>query len=380
MPFPLMTVFSKASARLLVLASALALTVPVSAQTDPRVVVEVGAIAQDYPTGTDLTVSELTIPVRAAVAVIPGVEVSARTAYASVSGDGLESLSGIGDTQLGANVRRPVGGGLVDLSLMVSLPTGQTALSEDQFATASVLALDDYAFALPTFGQGTVIAPGLTLAIPVGSGLALGVGASYSMASGYTPFADASSTYTPADETILTGGLDASLGGASRFTLEGSYVLYGQDTFGDETFSPGDKVAGRMRLALGSGAVRGSFLARYRQVGDGTIGTPLRPVTYLRPNQGQLALGLSFVQPMFDIGVSSGLRYYGSIEDAVDNPFESSLSGQQVLLDLTASPTVQIGDMASLMGSFTYTMGVAESAGASPFTGYRAGAGLRVSL
>jgi len=367
-------------ARILAVALALAMGLSASAQTDPRVVVEVGAIAQDYPTGTDLTVSELTIPVRASVAVIPGVEVSARTAYGSVSGDGLESLSGLGDTQLGANWRRPVGGGLVDVSLMLSLPTGQTALSEEQFATASILALDDYAFALPTFGQGMVFAPGLTIAVPVGSGLALGAGVSYSMSSDYTPFADASSTYTPADETILTGGLDASLGGESRFTLEGSYVLYGDDTFEGETFSPGDKVAGRMRLALGSDAVRGSFLARYRQVGDGTIGTPLRPVTYLRPNQAQVALGLSFVQPMFDVGVSSGVRFYGSFSDIEDASRETALSGQQVLLDFTASPTVQVSPNAKLVGSFTYTMGVGEEFGASPFTGTRAGVGARVSL
>lgn len=375
-----MPVSLKTRARHLPLVLALAMGFSASAQTDPRVTVNVGAIAQDYPTGTDQTIRELTIPIRAAVAVMPGIEVSARTAYGSVTGDGLADLSGLGDTQLGANVRRPVGGGLVDLSLMVNLPTGQTTLSEEQFATATTLALDDYVFALPTFGQGMVVAPGLTLAVPVGSGLALGVGAAYSISSAYTPFEGATSTYAPADETILTGGMDASLGGASRFTLEGSYVLYGDDTYADETFSPGDKVAGRMRLALGSGAVRGSFLARYRQVGDGSIGTPLRPVTYLRPNQAQVALGLSFVQPMFDVGVSSGVRYYGSFSDIEDAPREIALADQQVLLDLTASPTVQVGANATLMGSFTYTMGLGEEFGAAPFTGTRASVGLQVRL
>ncbi|MEO0556835.1 MAG: hypothetical protein AAF170_01495 [Bacteroidota bacterium] len=373
-----MPVSVTASIRTFLLASALALSA--SAQPAPRVVVEVGAIAQDYPTGTDQTIRELTIPVRASAAVISGLDVSVRTAYASVSGDDLESLSGIGDTQLGANYRRPVGGGLVDLSLMLSLPTGQTSLSDEQFATASVLALDDYAFALPSFGQGMVLTPGLTIAVPVGSGLALGAGVAYSMSSDYTPFADLTSAYTPADETILTGGLDASLGGESRFTLEGSYVLYGNDTFEGETFSPGDKVAGRLRLALGSGAVRGSFLARYRQVGDGTIGSPVRPVTYLRPNQAHVALGLSFVQPMFDIGISSGVRYYGAFADFEDASRETALAGQRLLLDLTASPTVQVSPTAKLIGSFTYTLGLGEEFGAEPFTGSRASAGVQVGL
>lgn len=357
------------------------LALPARTQPDPRAVVEVGAVAQSYPNGDDATISELTIPVHAAVMAVPGyLELSVRTAYGSVSGDGLESLSGLSDTQVGANVRRPVGGGLVDLSLTASLPTGQSALTEEQFATASVLALDDYAFALPSLGQGLVIAPGLTIAMPVGSGLALGVGASYTLSSAYTPFVDGGE-YTPADETILTAGLDASLGGASRFTLEGSYVTYGQDTFGDETFSPGDKLAGRLRLALGSGAVRGSFLARYRQVGDGTIGAPVRPVTYLRPNQAQIALGLTFVQPAFEVGVSSGVRYYGSFDDAANAAnFESSLSGQQVLLDLAASPSVQVGANARLTGTFTYSLGIAETAGASPFSGFRAGGGVRVGI
>lgn len=368
------------SAGLLGLALAM-LALPARAQTDPRAVVEVGAVAQSYPNGDNATVSELTIPLRASVMAVPGIlELSARTAYGSVSGDGLESLSGLGDTQVGANVRRPVGGGLVDLSFTASLPTGQTSLSDDQFATASVLALDDYAFALPSLGQGMVIVPGLTVAVPVGSGLALGVGASYSMPSAYTPFDDGNS-YAPADETILTAGFDASLGGASRFTLEGSYVMYGQDTFGTETFSPGDKIAGRLRLALGSGAVRGSFLARYRQVGDGTIGTPIRPVAFIRPNQAQVALGLTFVQPTVEVGVSSGLRYYGSFEDAADAAnFESSLSGQQVLLDLAASPSVRVGPNTQVTGTFTYTLGIAEIAGAAPFSGFRAGGGVRVGI
>lgn len=376
-----MPVFLKATLRCISLAVVLTAAVSASAQPGPRAVVEIGAVVQDYTTGGDQGISELTIPLRGSVSVMQGIELSARTAYGSVNSDGLESLSGFGDTQLGANVRRPVGAGIVDLSMMVNLPTGQTSLTEDQFTTASALALDDYAFALPTLGQGMSIVPGLTLAVPVGDGLALGVGAAYSMFSDFTPFVDDTSAYAPADETILTAGVDVSLGGASRFTLEGSYVLYGDDTYRGETFSPGDKVAGRMRLALGSGAVRGSFLARYRQVGDGTIGTPVRPVSYLRPNQAQLALGLEFVQPQFEVGLTSGLRYYGSIEDASEAPdFESGLTGQQVLLDLGVSPSAQVSTNAKLVSSFTYTLDIGAAAGTSSFTGYRAGAGIRVSI
>ncbi|MEM1044421.1 MAG: hypothetical protein AAGI91_17565, partial [Bacteroidota bacterium] len=177
--------------------------------------------------------------------------------------------------------------------------------------------------------------------------------------------------------TVLTAGLDASLGGASTFTLEGSYVLYGDDTFGETTFSPGNKATGTMRLALRGRLARGELLARYRQVFDGTI--EARPVGYIRPSQAQVVLGLGFGPESASLGVSAGARYYGSIDPDADDGIElvSFLADQQVLLDLGAAPTIGLGESAELFGSFTYTVGLTEAIGGETLTGFRASGGIR---
>ncbi len=256
-----------------------------SAQTEPRVVVDAGFVSQSYSTGDTQSVSEATVPLSVAVGVGRGLTVSLRTVYASVSGDGLESLSGLGDTQVGVGFQQPLGLALVDVTLGASLPTGQTALTDAQFATSASLAVDDYAFALPTLGQGAVVSPSVALAVPMGAGAAFGIGAAYSARSSYTLFDADTSSYAPAGETILTVGLDASVSATSTFTLEGSYVLYGDDSYRGETFSPGDKASATMRIESGGRLVRTRLLARYRHVFDGAVGAAARPVSYRRPSQ-----------------------------------------------------------------------------------------------
>ena len=354
-----------------------------SAQTAPRVVVDAGFVSQTYSTGDEQSVSQLSVPVTLGGRLAPGVTASLRTVYASVSGDDLESLSGLGDTQLGIGYQRPLGQAIVDLSLTASLPTGQTALTEDQFATSALLAVDDFAFALPTFGQGSVVSPGLAIAVPVGTGLALGAGVAYASRSPYTLFESDTSSYAPANETILSVGLDAGSETAS-FTLEGSYVVYGEDGYRGETFSPGDKAAAMMRIAVGGSMVRSQLMARYRQVFDGTLGAAERPVTYLRPSQAQVALGLGFGPEDLEVAFSVGARYYGSIEalsdDASSGDVAGALAEQQVLLDLGVTPTVAIGPNARIRGGFTYPLGLIEPDAASALTGYRVGGSLRVGV
>ena len=354
------------------------------AQPAPRVVVEAGGVSQSYSTGDERSLSQFTLPVSAAAEVTPGVTLGLRAVYASVSGDGLEGMSGLGDTQLSVGYRRALGDAVVDLTLASSLPTGQTGLTDAQFATTAALAIDDYAFALPTLGQGAVISPGVAIAIPAGDAVAIGFGAAYSARSSYTLFADDTSAYAPGDETILTAALQTG-SGASSFKLEGSYVLYGDDGYRGQTFSPGDKAAATLRLTLGGRYVRSQIQARYRHVFDGTVGTAERAVSYLRPSQAQLGLGLGVGPPETEVMLTAGARYYGSISDVagavtVVEEVAGVLAEQQVLLDLGVAPTIALGPSARLRGQFVYTLGVAEAAGASPLTGYRAGASVRVGF
>ncbi len=351
------------------------------AAAQPAITVDASAVVQSYETGPDRSVSEVAVPILVVAEVMDGLSLSARAVYASVEGDGLSSLSGLGDTQLGVSYSRPVGAALIDLSLLSSLPTGQTALADDEFATAAALALDDFAFALPSFGQGATFAPALAIAVPSGENMALGIGAAYATHGGYTLFAADSSTYSPADEIILTTGVDIGLGGLSSFAIEGSYVLYGDDDYAGQSFSPGDKIAGTMRLTLDGGAARAQLLARYRHVFDGVVPASGRPVAYRRPQQAQLALSLGFGPRTAEVAVTGGARYYGTVSTP-ENGIElaSFLAEQQVLLDVGGTAAVEVSPGITLHAGGTYTQGLLEAVGGQTLTGYRFSGGLRLAL
>jgi hypothetical protein len=373
--------------RLAVLASTFALAASGSAQTSPAApptltgVVQAGASVQRYSAGDDQAVRETSAPFGAAVRHRSGLGLSIRGVYASAGGDGLETLGGLADVQLGASYRRRLGGGAVEATLGASLPGRGSTLTDNEFATAAAIAFDDYAFDVPTLGQGATVSPGLTVVVPAGPRLALGAGAAYYVRSPFVPFAGDDVEYSPADETVLTGGLDAQIGGASTFALDVSFVTYGDDEFDGRTFSPGDRLAGTARWAWGGGLVRGRFLARYRHVFDGHVADDTEPVVYQRPSHAVVAAGLQLVQDGTGVELTAGARYYGVIRGAETTLDVLNVLGeQQVLVDLGVAPTVAVTRGARVRGVFTYTIGVAEAAGAPSLSGFRAGGGLDVEF
>ncbi|GAB5536909.1 MAG: hypothetical protein Rubg2KO_31580 [Rubricoccaceae bacterium] len=355
-----------------------------TAQTAPPVIVDVSAIGQSYTTD-DGTITQVTVPLRASFQIARNVSMNVRTAFATASGDGLEPLSGLTDTQVGTRFSGTVGKGIVDVSLSASLPTGQTALSLDQLATASTLSLDDYAFATPSFGRGAVLAPGISVALPVSQTAAVGMGAVYSISSEYTLVQSDEAAYMPGNELLLTAGLDATLGRIGLVTVEGSYVQYGDDSYREATYSPGGALGGTVRLALGTGPIRTRLLASARRVTDGTLSVPSTrfqaTIPYTRPTQNTLALGVDVVQPGFDVGLTGGFRTYASeAEPQSDTAPVAALANEQVLLDIGIAPSFRLSSTARLRGAVTYTRAVGEEAEDAPFSGMRASAGLRIGL
>ena len=371
---------------LVLLFSLLGLASPLaSAQRAPLVLLDASAIAQSYTTG-DGTVAQVTLPLAASVRISKAIEVAYRTAFATASGDDLEMVSGLTDTQIGARFSQPIGGGIVDLSLTASLPTGQTALTLTELATASTLSLDDYAFATPSFGRGTVLLPGVSVALPLSETAAVGVGAVYSIASDYTLVALDPASYGPGNEMLLTAGLDAALGRAGLVSIEGSYTRYGDDTYREATYSPGSKLGGAVRLSLGTGTLRTRMLASVRRVTNGTFRVPeaaLRVnVPYTRPTQGVLAFGIDSVQPRFDVSLTGRLRYYGSedSESTSETAPIAALADQQVLLDAGIASSLRLSPTLRLRGGFTTTRAIGEDAEELPFSGTRVRVGLRVGF
>ena len=355
------------------------------AQSAPSVIVDASAIAQSYTTD-DGTVTQTTVPLRASFQLARNVQMNVRTAFATAEGDDLEAISGVTDTQFGARLSGSIGKGIVDLSMTASLPTGQTALSIEQLVTASTLSLDDYAFATPSFGRGTVLAPGASVAFPISETAAVGLGAVYSIASGYTLVAFDGVDYMPGNELLLTAGLDAALGRSGLVTVEGSYVSYGEDSYREATYSPGGNLGGAVRLALGTGTVRTRWLASVRRVTEGTFTVPSArfqaTVPYTRPTQSTLAVGVDWVRPGFDLGLTGGIRTYGSddSETTSETAPVSALADQQVLLDVGLAPSLRLSPTARLRGAVTYTLAVGDEAEDAPLSGTRASVGLRMGF
>jgi hypothetical protein len=273
----------------------------------------------------------------------------------------------------------------MDVSLGASLPTGKTGLSPLQLATASTLSLDDYAFATPSFGRGLVLSPGVSIALPLSETAAFGMGTVYSIASEYTLVESDDAQYAPGNELLLTAGIDATLGRTSMMTVEGSYVVYGDDAYREATYSPGGTLGGAVRLSIGGGTLRTRMLASVRRVSDGRFAVPRAlfraDVPYTRPTQGTLALSVDVVRPAFDVGLTGGLRTYASDAESPSGTAPvSALADQQVLLDVGIAPSLRLSPTARLRGALTTTRAIGREAEDAPFSGVRASMGLRVGF
>lgn len=346
---------------------------------------DLGTVVQSFTTGEGEAVQQVSVPLRASVRHRSGVGASLRGAFVRAQGDALRELSGLADVQLGASYLRRMNGAAVELSLGATVPTGAATLTPDEFATATVIAIDDYAFDVSTLGQGAAVTPGIAAVVAAGPRLALGAGAAYRVRGSYQPFAGDTVAYAPADELVLSGGLDAQIGRASTVALDVSVIRFGDDAFGGRTYRPGNRVAATMRWAWGAGLVRGRLLMRYRHIFDGEV--PLaataagRAVVDPRPSHAVLAGGLQIVQSGVGVELIAGARYYGIIETPSEPlAILDVLGKQQVLVDLGLSPAVTLSPGVDVRGTFVYTFGVAEAAGAPPLRGFRAGGGLSVRL
>lgn len=350
-----------------------------------RGTVEAGVVVQRYSAGADRTVRETSAPFGVLVRHTSGVGAYVRGLYAAAGGDGLGALSGIADVQGGVSYRRRLGGMVAEASLAASAPGRSAALTDAEFATATTLAFDDYAFETPTLGQGATVSPSVTVVVSGGRGVALGAGAAYYARSAFTPFVGdtassaAPAEYSPADELVLTAGLTAQTGRASTVAIDATLVSYGDDAFDGVTFSPGNRLSGTLRWAMGGGPVRGRVLAHYRHVFDGAVGA--RTVVYQRPEHAMLTAGIGVYRGRSGVEVTAGARYFGVFQQAGTTLDVLNVLGeQQLLVDVGAAPTVEVMPGVALSGAFTYSFGVIEAVGASPLSGFRAGAGLRATF
>ena len=167
------------------------------------------------------------------------IRLSVQGGYAS--SDAMQNkIDGISDVQLSLNYKFRKLNTALDLG--VNLPTGKEGINPDYFSSSILLAQDVFNMKLPLLGQGTNIFVGLTWAKAISDFIVVGLGTSYQIKGEYYPIADRSILYKPANELLLTAGLDFRF--SSTATLSGDIIeiFYGKDEINNGiSFSAGTK-------------------------------------------------------------------------------------------------------------------------------------------
>ncbi len=312
----------------------------------------------------DTSISEVSVPLSLYLPLGKSLSVSLRSNYATVSGDDLATTSGIGDVQVTTSYFQPLGAASLVASLGLNATTGASALSFEEFRTATLASQTVYDLRVPTFGQGIRIAPALTLAFPAGDRAALGVGLAYHYRGPYEPLRDVGDQYDPGEEILLTAGADVQLGEASAASVDLSVGLNGQDTWRGLTYEPGTSFAATVQYLLGLGFHQVRAVARYHARGEGAVPEAAVPAGAVVPTQLQFFVdGRYEVNPEVRVGALARVRTYG----------ESVLFPErQTLFDLGLAPEWSASDRVAVVGRFVYTLG--------GFSGLTVGGGVRAAF
>ncbi len=305
-----------------------------------------------YFEDTDRGITEWSVPLRATIPLREDLQLSLRGSFASATGDGLATVSGLSDAQASLSYVRPVGDGSVILSAGVNAPTGKQELTLSEFATATLLSQNFFDFRVPGFGQGLGLATGATWAVPVGEDVVLGLGGSFRYQGGYTPVEGMTEDYTPGNEVLITGGLDYRLSRTSALSGDVSFTIYGTDQLGDvDRFEAGNRFAAAVQYRRDQGYSTLRVLARYEGREKSTlpaVGTGSAQELQLLPSEGAVrGVFTTRLGETADLEVWAGGRMFGET-DAFD---------QKVLAVIGLMPQWAASDQLTLAPRIAYTGG-----------------------
>lgn len=291
-----------------------------------------------------------------------------RINHAATSGNGLTSADGLTDAQASLAYTRDVRRARLLVSFTVNLPSGKQHFTPDEFRTVSLVALNEYGFQIPSFGQGIGLTPAVTLALPLSEDVVAGFGAVYQYRGSYEPLADMTDTYNPGNEVLLTGGLDVRLGPTTTLATDLSFAVYGTDRLGTrEVFASGSKTSLSARLRHTPGRREVWVMAVYRSRAknslavDGVLVTEVEKTT---PDQLEVIGRYQFpLHPRFYLGVRVEASYFEA------RPYrrqETVRVGAGLVPEVIASRSVRIPMR------FTYLTG--------DLSGFDIGIGLRLRM
>lgn len=329
--------------------------------------VALSAVYQRFDDG-DQVLEEVSAPLVVQVPLGSQGGLSLMTGAAAANGDAYEGLTGLTDVQVGLSYRQPIGSGSLVASLGANLPSGKRELSPEEFATSVALSQNFYNFAQPGFGQGFSVAPGLTLAYPIGDLLVVGGGVSYQYKSGYTPVTTMPGGYEPGDELTVTGGADVRLGTTTALSGDVAFTRYGADELdGAEFYQAGNRVAVSLQFLSHRGYDTFHVYARYSSRGRGQVPLPgggLVTETHRAvPSYGR-------VHALYRLRTSE-TTYLGMLLQG--RMYEETMAySSKTLVDVGVRPELRITREVSLVSRFIYTAG--------SFNGFTAGMGIAAEM
>ena len=312
--------------------------------------VRTGAVFQQYA-DQDRRLSQVSFPVSAFIPFTRNLAFSLYTNPAMISGEAVESLSGMSDAQAALSYYQPIGQGSIVVSFSTNVPSGKRELTQDEFATTALVSQDFYSFYVPVFGQGLNLSPGITIAYPFGENVVGGVGFAYQLKGSYKPVIDMADSFTPGDEVMITGGLDFKLAESWALSTNVSYVIYQADELGaTSVFESGDQAIIALQLLGNMESNQARVVARYRTkaksqlpAGDLIVAAP-RTI----PEQFQ-------VMGHYTLSIQENLR--ASIIGRVRHYQATDFFNEKTLFDLGASPEIAFSPAVSAVMRFVYTFG-----------------------
>lgn len=242
------------------------------------------------------SISLLTVPLaaRAALGSRTRLEMRGHWAQGSLVRDGGEEVTIQGITDTRVSLSADVVPGIVTVTAVGVLPTGEDGFDQDQLELAGAIASDLLPFRISHWGSGG--GGGLFVTAVHSFGLTgVGVDLGYQRAGEFTVDEATAGAYRPGDQFQVTAAVDRIVGGAGKLTLrlDGSFFRDGE-LDGTNVFRSGSRLGavGSYSYPLGP-ASSGLFYAGYRHRSEGTFLVDLDP----RPSQGVAVAGAAIRTP-----------------------------------------------------------------------------------
>ncbi len=196
---------------------------------------------------SNITISELAVPLFVLVPITPSFTVDLGTSYArarvSQTADGKtvrSAIDGLTDTQLrGTYV---FGNDFVVLAGGVNLPTGRSTVATDQRIAAGLIGSDFLGFPVSNMGTGFGGTGGLAVAHPVGD-WNMGGALAMRRSAAYDPFDAAGGVtlrYQPGNEYRARAGVDRAVG-TGRVTMGLTFSTFGNDNLAGSLYNTGNR-------------------------------------------------------------------------------------------------------------------------------------------